>query len=100
MPGPCVGQREPCMPSRGEFGVRMALGSKPTALAAMVLKQSAWWMAAGLAGGGFGIRLVIWFAPRPRYGVRPFDPLPIGAVVAILTVSAALALLILSAAIL
>jgi ABC-type antimicrobial peptide transport system permease subunit len=77
-----------------EFGVRMALGSKPAAIAALVLKQSAWWMAAGLAGGAVGILLVVSMVRDLVYGVSPFDPLAIGLAVAIVMGSAVLALLI------
>src|SRR6185295_6703715 len=34
-----------------EFGVRMALGSRPSAIAGLMLRQGAAWMAAGLVGG-------------------------------------------------
>jgi putative ABC transport system permease protein len=77
-----------------EFGVRMALGSQPAAIAALVLKQSAWWISAGLIGGAFGILLVARLLREVVYGVPPFDPLAIGAAVAILIGSATLALLI------
>ena len=77
-----------------EFGVRLALGSRRSAIAALVLKQSAWWMAAGLVGGGVGILLVVRLLRDLVYGIPPFDPLAIGAAVATLIGSAALALLI------
>ena len=77
-----------------EFGVRMALGSQPAAIAVLVLKQSAWWISAGLIGGAFGILVVARLLRDVVYGVPPFDPLAIGAAVAILIGSATLALLI------
>jgi hypothetical protein len=77
-----------------EFGVRLALGSKPAAIAALVLRQSAWWMAAGLVGGAFGILLVVRLLRDLVYSVPPFDPLAIVAAVTIVIGSAALALLV------
>jgi predicted permease len=77
-----------------EFGVRMALGSRPAGIAALVLKQSAWWISAGLIGGAFGILLVVRLLRDVVYGVPPFDPLAITAAVTILIVSALIALLI------
>jgi predicted permease len=77
-----------------EFGVRMALGSRPAAIAALVLKQSAWWMAAGLVGGVFGILLVVRLIRDLVYGVPVFDPVAIGGAIAMLIGSAVLALLI------
>jgi hypothetical protein len=40
-----------------EFGVRMALGSSPRAIAALVLRQGGAWMALGLAAGAAGVVL-------------------------------------------
>jgi putative ABC transport system permease protein len=77
-----------------EFGIRMALGSRPGAIAVLVLQQSAWWMAAGWAGGAIGIVAVVWLLRNLLYGVRPFDPVAIGAAVAILIACATIALLI------
>jgi predicted permease len=77
-----------------EFGVRMALGSRPSAIAALVLKQSAWWISTGLIGGAFGILLMVRLLRDVVYGVQPFDPVAIGAAVAILLGSAALALIV------
>ncbi len=47
-----------------EFGVRMALGSRPRAIAALVLRQGIGWIVAGLAMGAFGI------ADRDAAGAR------------------------------
>jgi hypothetical protein len=77
-----------------EFGVRMALGSRRGAIAGLVLRQGAGWMAAGLAVGGVGVVLVVRLVGELLYGVRPFDPLTLAASVAILAGCATAALLI------
>ena len=77
-----------------EFGVRMALGSRPRAIAGLVLRQGAGWMAAGLAGGALGIVLVVRLLRDLLYGVPPFDPIALGVAVAILVGCATVALLI------
>jgi len=77
-----------------EFGIRLALGSRPGAIAALVLRQGAPWMAAGLAVGALGIVLVVGLVRDLLYGVSPFDPITVGASVAILAACATIALLI------
>ena len=61
-----------------EFGVRMALGSRPQAIAALVLRQGAGWMAAGLAGGALGVVLVVRLIRNLLYDVAPFDLVSLG----------------------
>jgi putative ABC transport system permease protein len=77
-----------------EFGIRMALGSRPRAIARLLLQQGAGWMGAGLAGGALGIVMVVRLVRRLLYEVSPFDPFALGAAVAILIGCAAIALLI------
>jgi predicted permease len=77
-----------------EFGVRLALGSRPSAIATLVLRQGVVWIAAGLAIGAFGIVVVIRLIRDLLYGVSPFDPITVGASVAILVVCATIALLV------
>ena len=77
-----------------EFGVRMALGSRPRAIAGLVLRQGAGWMAAGLLLGAFGIIVVVRLVRELLYGVMPFDPLTIGTSAAVLMTCAAVALLV------
>jgi hypothetical protein len=77
-----------------EFGIRLALGSRPHAIAALMLRQGAGWMAAGLAGGAFGIGLVVRLLRDLLYGVPPFDPIALGSAVAVLVGCATVALLI------
>lgn len=77
-----------------EFGVRLALGSRPGAIAALVLRQGVGWIAAGLVIGAFGIVLVVRLVRDLLYAVSPFDPITIGTSVIVLVVCAAVALLI------
>lgn len=77
-----------------EFGIRMALGSRPGAIAGLMLRQGAGWMAGGLAGGALGIVLVGQLLRGLLYDVPPFDPIALGSSVAILVGCATVALLI------
>jgi ABC-type antimicrobial peptide transport system permease subunit len=77
-----------------EFGIRMALGSRPSGIVALMLRQGAGWMAIGLAGGGFGIIVVVRLLRNLLYGVQPFDPVALGSAIAILAGCATVALLI------
>jgi putative ABC transport system permease protein len=77
-----------------EFGIRLALGSHPVAIAALVLRQGAGWMAAGLAVGALGIVVVVRLVRDLLYGVEPFDPVTVGGAIAVLVACATLALLI------
>ena len=77
-----------------EFGVRLALGSPPQAIAGLMLRQGAAWMAAGLAGGALATVLVVRLLRGLILGVPPFDPLALGGAVAILMACATLALLV------
>ena len=77
-----------------EFGVRMALGSRPGAIAALVLRQGLGWIAAGLAVGTVGIVIVTRLVRDLLYQVSPFDPMTVGISIAILATCATLALLV------
>jgi putative ABC transport system permease protein len=77
-----------------EFGLRMALGSRPVEIAGLVLRQGAGWMAIGLAGGAVGVAFVVRLLRGLLYGVPPFDPVAIGIAVAMLITCATIALLI------
>jgi predicted permease len=76
-----------------EFSVRVALGSSRQAIAALVLRQGALWMAVGLAGGIAGIVMVGSLLRNLLFGVQPFDPLTLSATGAMLLACATLALL-------
>jgi putative ABC transport system permease protein len=77
-----------------EFGVRVALGSSRRAIATLVLRQGAVWMAAGLAGGALGVAVVGRMLRNLLYGVAPFDPIALGAAVATLVLCGTVALLV------
>lgn len=77
-----------------EFRVRMALGSRPSAIAGLMLRQGSTWMAAGLSAGAIGVLVVVRLLRGWLYGVTPFDPLALGGAVAILMGCATVALLI------
>jgi ABC-type antimicrobial peptide transport system permease subunit len=76
-----------------EFGVRMALGSRPRAIAGLVLRQGAGWVVAGVLLGASGIIVVARLLRELLFGVPLFDPLTIGTSVAVLLACAIVALL-------
>ena len=77
-----------------EFAVRMALGSSPAGIAALVLRQGAAWTIAGLAGGAIGVAAIGQALRNLLYGVSPLDPLTIAAAIIALTASGTIALLV------
>lgn len=77
-----------------EFGVRIALGSNPRAIAGLVLRQGAYWLMAGLLLGLVGVFIVGRALRGLLIEVTPFDPLALGAATAILVASAICALLV------
>ena len=77
-----------------EFGIRMALGSRPGAIVALMLRQGAGWMAIGLAGGALGMIVAVRLLRNLLYGLQPFDPVALGGAVAVLAGCATVALLI------
>jgi ABC-type antimicrobial peptide transport system permease subunit len=81
-----------------EFGVRMALGARPSQILGMVLKQGAWQVALGLT---LGLSLAFVFAVLGGsaigtilYGVTPRDPLTYTAVSALVAIVSLLAVLV------
>src|SRR5262249_22068204 len=77
-----------------EFGVRMALGSSPGAIARLVLGQGGRWMILGLVIGTGGVVMAARLLRTQLFGVPEFDPIAIGASVMVLLVSATVALLV------
>jgi putative ABC transport system permease protein len=75
-----------------EFGVRIALGSSRGAVAALVLRQGALWMAVGVAGGALGVFAVSRALRSLIYGIAPLDHVSIAAALAALLLSAGVAL--------
>jgi predicted permease len=76
-----------------EFGVRMALGSRPAEIASLLLRQGAGWVAVGLLGAAVGIAVVVRVVRGWLYGVAALDPIGLGAAIATLMICAAIALL-------
>jgi predicted permease len=77
-----------------EFGVRLALGSTPGAIARLVFRQGARWLAVGLTGGVAGVVLVVRVLRDLLYGVPAFDPIALSVAVSVLIACAALAMLV------
>jgi predicted permease len=77
-----------------EFGVRMALGSRPVEIAGLLLREGAGWMATGLAVGAAGIVVIVRLLGDLVYGVRPYDPIALAVAIAVLFTCATLALLV------
>jgi ABC-type antimicrobial peptide transport system permease subunit len=77
-----------------EFGIRLALGSRPGVIARLVLQQGAGWLTAGLAGGALGVIAVVRLVRDLLYEVTPFDPVALGLALAILAGCATCALLV------
>jgi predicted permease len=77
-----------------EFGVRMALGSSRAAVASLVVRQGGVWMLVGVVAGAGGVVAVSRLVSGLLYGVKPFDPIALGAAVVLLLVSAVVALLV------
>jgi putative ABC transport system permease protein len=76
-----------------EFGVRMALGSSRSDIAALVLRQGALWLGAGLVLGLLGVIATTRVLRNLLFGVTPFDAVAIGAALAALSLCAALAII-------
>jgi predicted permease len=76
-----------------EFGVRVALGSSPGAIARLVLRQGGTWMLLGLGVGTVGVIVAARLLRTQLYGVGQFDPIAIGAAVLALLICATVALL-------
>jgi predicted permease len=75
-----------------EFGIRLALGSRPAEIARLVVRDGALWLAAGLAGGAVGIVAVAGAVERMIYGVSSLDPIALGCAVIGLVAGGAAAL--------
>jgi putative ABC transport system permease protein len=77
-----------------EFGVRMALGSSPRAIASLVLRQGAAWIAAGFAIGLVGAGIIARALRTLLFDVSPLDPVAIGVAVLAIASFGTIALLI------
>jgi predicted permease len=77
-----------------ELGLRIVLGSTRQAVAGLVLRGGAAWMAAGLAAGAAGVVVVARLLRNLLFGVPPFDPVALGASLLMLLACATTALLV------
>jgi putative ABC transport system permease protein len=76
-----------------EIGVRMALGARPRDVVRLVIRRGAALLAAALAIGVAGARVLTQLLAGALYRVRPADPGTLAAVVLLLTFAALLACL-------
>ena len=76
---------------RREIGVRMALGALPSAIAGLVLRESARMIVAGLAGGLVAAFVLTRFLSSLLFGVAAIDPAAFGGVAAALGAAGLLA---------
>ena len=75
----------------GEFGIRMAVGATPMALAALVLKRGVALTAIGLGLGVAGALALTRFLQSLLFEAPPFDGVVVGTVVGLLVFSSTLA---------
>ncbi len=69
---------------RRETAIRMALGSRPADILAMVLRQGIVMAAFGLAAGAIGVAFMVRLIQSLLFGVEPLDPFVLGATAAVL----------------
>ena len=74
-----------------EIGIRMALGAGTAGVARMVVTSSMRWAAAGVTVGAAGSLMLTRVLGRLLFGVRPMDPMVLGAAACVLTAGAFLA---------
>jgi putative ABC transport system permease protein len=73
---------------RREIGIRLALGAEPGAIRRMIVREGLWLAVVGCTIGVLVAQGAARALEKFMYGVRPSDPLTIGAVVAAVTVVA------------
>jgi putative ABC transport system permease protein len=79
---------------RRETAIRMALGSRPADIIALVLKQGVAMTVLGLAAGVIGVAFMVRLIQSLLFGVEALDPLVLGATAAVLSLSVVLACLV------
>ncbi len=77
-----------------EFGIRIAVGSSPGAIAGLALRQGAVWMAAGLGAGAIGAAAMAHALQGLLFGMSPLDPTSMAIATFILLAVASLAVLV------
>ena len=73
---------------RREFGIRLAIGANPSQLSRLVMRQTAFTLAAGIVVGVAGAFVLMRNLASVLAGVRPADPASWAGVVAVLSVAA------------
>jgi putative ABC transport system permease protein len=76
---------------RAEFGVRMALGAKPTAILSLVMKDVVVVLGVGLTAGASTSLLTVRFLQKMLFGLTARDPITILAAIGLLSAAALLA---------
>jgi predicted lysophospholipase L1 biosynthesis ABC-type transport system permease subunit len=71
---------------RNEIGIRLALGARPGQVRGMILRESTWLAAAGMAVGMAAALALTRLIQSMLYGVRPYDLLTLSAGVGLLLV--------------
>jgi putative ABC transport system permease protein len=74
-----------------EIGIRMALGARTLDVLGLLVSGSMVWVLAGLVAGAAGSAGLTRLLAGMLYGVKPFDPLVVGAVASLLALVALLA---------
>jgi predicted permease len=69
---------------KNEIGIRMALGAQPAQVRSMILAESLWLTAAGIATGVAAALLLTRLVRTMLYGVQPWDPSTLAAGVSVL----------------
>jgi len=59
---------------RNEIGIRMALGAQPAQVRGMILGESAWLAAVGIAAGVLVALPLTRLVKSMLYGIEPWDP--------------------------
>lgn len=67
-----------------EIGIRMALGAQRSQVRRLVLRESVWVTAAGIAAGGAAALLLTRLLKSMLYGIQPWDPATISAAMLLL----------------
>ena len=74
-----------------EIGIRVALGARQGQVVGMVVREAGWLLVAGVAAG-LALSLIAGrSASSLLFGLKPYDPLTLGAAVAVLAAIAGLA---------
>ncbi|HEY0872394.1 MAG TPA: FtsX-like permease family protein [Vicinamibacterales bacterium] len=76
---------------RKEIGIRMALGSEPKGIFALILREGIMLLASGLAAGLVGAFAIRRAMESQLYGVSAMDPLVLGGVALVLAIVAVIA---------